>query len=216
VALDLSDVSPVAAVKNTSDRPTGKAKLFGQRDLCCPGGAKGANPANGLCGDFGPAVPFSSGLSFLGIAVRHVLGLGTEKQMVGANAKRVVAGVTNHQAGREWTDVDFPGKAVCVDGPNFDHQSVVVADVAPDVPAASDGRSRPEPAPHGVFSYVFPESHSGVTAVGLETQARAVMTLPVSCRPRVDLKTSFAGFAGGVHGQGSERPRYCSGHYTPC
>lgn len=84
----------------------------------------------------------------LRVPVADVVGVRPEEQVVRANARRIIASVADAQPFRDISEVDHPGKAVCLDCPPLEVQSAVAL--------FQDG-SGPEPAAIG-FPNALPKA----------------------------------------------------------
>jgi len=149
MAFDLKP-PPVSPVEDCSYSATAEAVLCCQLDLYHSSPTVRAHGKDFLFADFGLSIPRSTRLSAspLCFFIPHVVGVCAEKEVIGADTKRVVAPMQNMQLSRDRAMEEYPGQPMR--SPLFTLQSdksitLAIAVTAPNPALISLFDLRPEP-----------------------------------------------------------------------
>src|SRR5712691_8726783 len=100
----LADVSTFGSTHNASDGLMMDLENFGQCLRTFPCRSSSSDGTNVIVGQFASHQSFTRG-------IEHVLKVSAEEEMIGADARFVVAMVANLHSLRDRTEVEFPGNA---------------------------------------------------------------------------------------------------------
>lgn len=148
----LGDMLPTSFFDNIANGMTGNAKSFGQNSLVCFALCVATTNFNYLSfRELGMDRLFATGLALLGALVLIVVVLCAKKQMIGVNAGRIVAAMTNKHGIRDRAAMKFVRKSVSAFGYIRDESKYAISSGA--------RRAFPYPTAIGIRSvYLFPES----------------------------------------------------------
>lgn len=108
----LGDVLPSLARNGPPNRIWGDAELLRKLSYRGTRRCEFSDFANAVVGEFREAMPFATQASSFRNHVGQVRGVISQKEMPGVNAPSVVACMTDDHPSRDYSDVEFVGKAV--------------------------------------------------------------------------------------------------------